>query len=159
MSKSNVCCRSCYTVVKPGHSTRKRLSSYAPSSRDTCGRFWFDFVSNEEVLAKSDVVDIEVLLAQSRSRWLGHVSRMEDNRTCKQLLYGELADGSRPIGRPKLCFKDNCKSILKTGNILHNWNDTVKDRVKWRLMIKTVSDKLNISRKRKYERARERRKR
>ena len=126
VSKSNVCCRSCYTVVKPGHSTRKRLSSYAPSSRDTCGRFWFDFVSNEEVLAKSDVVDIEVLLAQSRLRWLGHVSRMEDNRTCKQLLYGELADGSRPIGRPKLCFKDNCKSILKTGNILHNWNDKEK---------------------------------
>ena len=27
---------------------------------------WFDFVANEEVLAKSDVVDIEVLLAQSR---------------------------------------------------------------------------------------------
>ena len=60
---------------------------------------------------------------------------------------------------PKLRFKDNCKSILKTGNILHNWNDTVKDRVKWRSMIKTVSDKLNISRKGKYERARERRKR
>lgn len=119
----------------------------------------FDFVSNEEVLAKSDVVDIEVLLAQSRLRWLGHVSRMEDNRTCKRLLYGELADGSRPIGRPKLRFKDNCKSILKTGNILRNWNDTVKDRVKWRSMIKTVTDKLNISRKRKYERARERRKR
>ena len=87
---------------------------------------WFDFVANEEILAKSDVVDIEVLLAQSRLRWLGHVSRMEDNRTCKRLLYGELADGSRPIGRPKLRFKDNCKSILKTGNILHNWNDTVK---------------------------------
>ena len=116
---------------------------------------WFDFVANEEVLAKSDVVDIEVLLAQSCLRWLGHVSCMEDNRTCKRLLYGELADGSRPIGRPKLRFKDNCKSILKTGNILHNWNDTVK----WRSTIKTVSDKLNISRKGKYERARERRKR
>ena len=105
---------------------------------------WFDFVANEEILAKSDVVDIEVLLAQSRLRWLGHVSRMEDNRTCKRLLYGELADGSRPIGRPKHRFKNMCKSR----------NDTVKDRVKWRSMNKTVSDKLNISRKGKYERAR-----
>ena len=118
---------------------------------------WFNFAANEEVLAKSDVVDIEVLLAQSRLQWLGHVSGMEDNRT--RLLYGELAYGSRPIGRTKFRFKDNCKSIVKTGNILHNWNDTVKDRVKWRSMIKTVSDKLNISRKGKYERARERRKR
>ena len=72
---------------------------------------------------------------------------MEDNRTRKRFLYGELADGSRPIGRPKL------------RNILHNWNDTVKDRVKWRSMIKTVSDKLHISRKGKFERAREWRKR
>ncbi|XP_044169409.1 tyrosine-protein kinase-like otk [Acropora millepora] len=39
---------------------------------------WFDFAANEEVLAKSDVVDIEVLLAQSRLQWLGHVS---ENRT------------------------------------------------------------------------------
>ena len=61
--------------------------------------------------------------------------------------------------RPKFRFKDNCKSILKTWNILHKWNDTVKDRVKWRSMIKTVSDKSNILRKGKYERARERRKR
>ena len=102
---------------------------------------------NEEVLAKSDIVDIEVLLTQSGLRWLGYVSRMEDKRICKRLLYGELADGFRPIGHPNLCFKDNCKSILKTGNILHNWSDTVKDRVNWRSMIKTVSDKLNISRK------------
>ena len=75
----------------------------------------------------------------------------------------ELVNGccmvSLQMGLPKLRFKDNCKSFLKTGNILHNWNDTVKDRVKWRSMIKTVSDKLNISRKRKYERAREQRKR
>ena len=85
---------------------------------------WFDFVANEEVLAKSDVVYIEVLLAQSRLPWLGHVSRMKDNRTCKRLLYGSR---SIAIGRPKLRFKDNCKSILKTGIILHNWNDTCKN--------------------------------
>ena len=113
---------------------------------------WFDFVANEEVLAKSDVADIEVLLAQSCLRWLGHVSRMEDNGICKRLLYGDLADGSRPIGRPKLRFKVNCKSILKNGNILHNWNDTGKYRVKWRSIIK-------LFRKGKYDRVRERRKR
>ena len=60
---------------------------------------------------------------------------------------------------PSSVLRTTAKAFLKTGNILHNWNDTVKDRVKWRSMIKTVSDKLNISRKRKYERARERRKR
>ena len=47
---------------------------------------WFDFVANEVVVTKSDVVVIEVLLAKSRLRWLGHVSRVKDNRTRKRLL-------------------------------------------------------------------------
>ena len=32
------------------------------------------------------VEDIEILLVKSRLRWLGHVSRMEDNRPVKSLL-------------------------------------------------------------------------
>ena len=118
---------------------------------------WSDFVSNEEVLTRSNVEDIEVLLAQSRLRWLGHVSRMDDSRTCKRLLYGELANGTRPVGRPKLRYKDNCKGILKVGKVLDSWKDSINDRVKWRSAIKTVTDNMNISRRQKYERAREKR--
>lgn len=119
---------------------------------------WNDFVSNEAVLVQSNIEDIEILLVQNRLRWLGHVSRMENNRTVKTLLYGELAEGSRSIGRPKLRFKDNCKSILKAGNFLRTWSDTVNDRAEWRSTIKSVSTTMNNSRKEKYERAKEKRK-
>ena len=66
---------------------------------------WNDFISNETVLARANVEDIKTLLAQSRLRWLGHICRMDDSRTAKKLLYGELAQGTRSIGRPKLRFK------------------------------------------------------
>ena len=46
----------------------------------------------------------EILLVRSRLRWLGHMSRMEDNRPVKSLLYGELTEGTRPVGRRKLRY-------------------------------------------------------
>ena len=53
------------------------------------------------------------ILNQRRLRWLGHVCRMEDGRIPKDILYGELATGTRPTGRPALRYKDACKRILK----------------------------------------------
>ena len=44
---------------------------------------WNDFVSNETVLTRSNVVDIKTLLAQNRLRWLDHLCRMGDNQTIK----------------------------------------------------------------------------
>ena len=57
------------------------------------------------------------LLAQRRLLWLGHVSRIEDGRILKDMLYGELATGSRPAGWPVLLYTDVCKQDLKAGDI------------------------------------------
>ena len=57
------------------------------------------------------------LLTKRRLRWLGHVTRMHDGRLPKEILYGELATGSRPTGRPTLCYKDVLKRDLKAGGI------------------------------------------
>ncbi|KAK4321914.1 hypothetical protein Pmani_007296 [Petrolisthes manimaculis] len=60
------------------------------------------------------------LLKQRRMRWLGHIVRMNDGQIPKDLLYGELAQGKRPIGRPQLRFKEVCKRDLKAWNIDQN---------------------------------------
>ena len=65
----------------------------------------------------------------SQLHWLGHVSRMEDDRPVKSLLLGELTEGIRPVGRPKLRYKDTCKSMLKCGNALGKWKAKVENRI------------------------------
>ena len=73
------------------------------------------------------------LLAQRRLRWLGHTRRMNDDRLPKNILYGELASGSRHIGRPMLRYKDVSKRDLKACGIeLRSWECTAADRNLWR---------------------------
>ena len=52
------------------------------------------------------------------------------------LLYGELVQGKRPVGRPKLRYKDICKRDLKALNIdLDTWEAAASDRTAWRRTI------------------------
>ena len=78
---------------------------------------WQDHVSNKEVLEQAGIQSVFAILSQKRLRWLGHVRRMQDGRIPKDILYGELATGSRPAGRPVLRYKDVCKRDMKTVNI------------------------------------------
>ena len=77
------------------------------------------------------------LLAQRRLRWLGHTrrmgGRMSADRLPKNILYGELASVSRPIGRPMLRYKDVSKRDLKACGIeLRSWECIAADRNLWR---------------------------
>ena len=113
---------------------------------------WSDFVSNEEVLRQADAEDIEMTLIKSRLRWLGHVSRMDDDRPVKTLMYGELDKYTPPVGRPKLRYKDTCKSVLKSGRFLDRWQDLVVDRPLWRRTIGNVCGIVNANRIATYQR-------
>ena len=53
---------------------------------------WDQYVINEEVFAGA-----ELKLLTSHLRWLGHASRMEDERPVRALLLGELNNRKRPL--------------------------------------------------------------
>ena len=74
---------------------------------------WYHRVSNAQVLLQSNLRSIEATLSLCQLRWAGHLVRMEDGRLPKQLFYGELSQGKRGIGRPKLRYKDSLKANLK----------------------------------------------
>ena len=55
----------------------------------------------------------------------------------KRPLYGELAIGERPTGRPQLLFKNVCKQDLQALGInTGSWEVTAKDRDAWRHAVK-----------------------
>ena len=94
---------------------------------------WQDKAPNTKVLVRANLSSMHSLLKQRRLRWLGHVCRMEEGRTPKEILFGELAEGKRPAGRPQLRFKDICKRYLKSMNIdANSWENLAKDRSAWR---------------------------
>ena len=77
------------------------------------------------------------LLNQRCVRWFGHHDQTDEPWTYpKELMYGELAVGIRPVGRPRLPFKDLCKGDLKLSGIgITNWEDTADDRGTWKLAV------------------------
>ena len=96
------------------------------------------------------------LLTQRRLRWLGHVSRMEDGRIPKYMLYEELATGTRPVGRPLLRFKDVCKRDMKASDINPStWEAMAADRSNWRLTVKEGTLRSDQKRSDQWEERRE----
>ena len=98
---------------------------------------WQDKITNTEVLTRAGLPSIPALLTTKRLRWLGHVRRMEDGRIPKDVLYGELARGKRPNGRPLLRFEDACSRDMRTSNIsIDDWENIAENRVNWRKSIR-----------------------
>ncbi len=76
-------------------------------------------------------------ISEKRLRWLGHVRRMGPGRIPRDLLYGELAEGSRLIGRPRLRYKDICKKDMKLSDInIDTWESRAEDRSAWHFVVR-----------------------
>lgn len=116
----------------------KKLNSFHMRClRRIVGVTWKDKVPNKELLEWTRSSSLHSILSHRRLRWLGHVRRMEDGRIPKDLLYGELASGSRKRGRPLLRFKDVCRRDLKVFDIAPvSWETDAADRGLWRTALR-----------------------
>ena len=127
-------------AVSPGHYMLNMLCKLNAFQMRCLRRIvnitWQDKVPNNTILMSAGIPTMYSTLKQRRMRWLGHVVRMEDDRIPRDILYGELVQGKRPIGRPKLRFKDICKRDLKALNIdLETWEAAASDRAAWRRIV------------------------
>jgi hypothetical protein len=83
---------------------------------------------------------------------------MSDSRLPKQVLFGELLEGKRPLGRPKRRYAENVKETL-TGfsieprDLLRRTND----RNEWRRTVTSGAQKFEAGRTERMEERRRRR--
>ena len=73
-----------------------------------------DRITNDQILDRAGVPDIEMVVRKMQLRWAGHVARMSYDRIPKQLLFGELTTGTRTVGRPL------AQRHFETSNHLYN---------------------------------------
>ena len=122
------------------------------------GISWQQHITNDDVLKRAGIPSTFSILAKRRLRWLGRVARMEDGRIPKDMLYGELATGSRPAGRPTLWYKDVCKRDLRAPDIAPTDLEALAaDRNVWRLTTKSAAVKIEQKLKGQHEMKRQRR--
>ena len=141
------------------HQENRLNSFHLRSLRRILHISWRDHITNVDVLKQAGLPSMHALLSQRRLRWLGHVHRMQDGRIPKDVLYGELAEGSRPTGRPALRFKDVCKRDMKNADINTNtWETIAADRSAWRHAIREGSTIAEGKKTQKWSEKRERRK-
>jgi len=87
-----------------------------------------------KILQKTNITSLYNTLIQKDLRWAGHINRLDNTRIPKQVLYSQLTEGSRDIGKPRLRYKDTIKCNLKDKEIsLGKWQMLSLDRPRWRL--------------------------
>jgi len=72
--------------------------------RRILGISYHDHIPNTDILTRAGTLSMYALLTKT-----SHVTRMHDGRLPKDILYSELATGSRRTGRPMLRYKDVLK--------------------------------------------------
>ena len=126
--------------------------------RRIMGISWQERTPNKDVLERANIQSMYALLSQRRLRWLGHVRRMEDGRLPKDLLYSELTTGSRPVGRPRLRYKDVCKRDMRSTDINPDtWEAAAADRRNWRYEVRMGVKRAEAKREQQWHDKRERR--
>ena len=90
------------------------------------------------MLSRCNISGIESFVMKCQFRWVGHMSRMPNDRIPKQLLFGQLEQGHRHQGCPKLRYKDSIKANKKSCGIdfLH-FEKLSSDRTNWRSLCRS----------------------
>ena len=65
------------------------------------------------------------------------MARMGEGRGVHRVLVGK-PEGKRPLGRPRLRWKDNIKMDLREVGGVGDWMDLAQDRDRWRALVNTV---------------------
>ena len=106
--------------------------------RAMCGWSWRQYHSYEDIFMLAEEVGvklfpIELVIRESRAKYVGHVERMADSRLPKILLHGETQKGARKQGGTEKTFRSVVKTDMqRLGIMQEDWQEMAQDRTKWR---------------------------
>ena len=102
---------------------------------------WQDKILDTEVPKTARMQSVHSLLELAQLRWIGHVTRMPDERLPRKTYYGELQVGKCSQGNWKKRYKDTLTVSQKYFNI-HQipWKKSAQGREKWRCLSRTGAD-------------------
>ena len=93
---------------------------------------WQDRIQDKEVLKRAGMQSVHTLLELAHLKWIGHVTRMPDERLPRKILYGEQQVRKRSHGGQKKRYKDTLKASIKDFNIpAESWEQIAQDQTKW----------------------------
>jgi len=108
--------------------------------RDILGVSWKDHMTNEELLQKAGVGDLQDTVATRRRRFIGHVLRLPTSRPASLVLDWTSEGGRRRRGRPKRTWRDTFAEDMRemgvSGSGTHDEDRSVaSDRTRWRQLV------------------------
>lgn len=106
----------------------------------TCDNGLWRMKMNHELYDKFKSPDIIAIIKVRRLEWLGHVMRMQNQRTAKKILEGK-PEGRRRIGRPRLRWLDDVEADLREMGV-KRWRKKAVDRQEWASILKEAKAKL-----------------
>ena len=86
--------------------------------------------TNRELEEMSKGENVVKWIKGQRISWLGHLERMEEDRTPKKIFTQEL-EGTRKRGRPRKGWKEEVERDLQVLGV-RRWRELVADRKKWK---------------------------
>jgi hypothetical protein len=93
---------------------------------------------SEELHNLNSSPDIIRQVKSRRMRWVGHISRMGEERKVYKVLVGK-PEGKIPLGRPRRRWEDGIRMGLRgigLGGV--DWIRLVQDRDRWRAVVSAV---------------------
>ena len=123
-------------AARPGHSTAdtsRNWTSSIPAASAGSWAFHGRTVTNQEVLHRSSMPGVEVLIMKAPLRWTGHMMRMEDSRTSSETSVLNWLAALAGRG-PRQSATKTPKNSLRACDIpVKGWEHLAADRRAWRL--------------------------
>ena len=92
---------------------------------------------NEELNDLYSSPNIVRVIKSRRTRWVGHVARMGEERGVYRVLVGK-PEGRRPLERPRRRWVDVRMDLQEVGCGYMDWIGLAQDRESWRTLVSAV---------------------